>query len=194
LSGRLPVPVAAWIVVGLAAPYTLLNTLFPGPALTYALGIAIALLAVGALALAGIPPRELGMRLAPLSLRGGAVLVLMLVFIPGAALAGRIQPLDWLGDLVYAPASALAQELYFRAALLGALSRLGRGDARLAIAAQAGLFALWHLRAFAVATIPQAVGVLALSLLAGLLWGWQARRDGTILYSFLEHTLFLIVQ
>jgi membrane protease YdiL (CAAX protease family) len=191
---RLPIPVAAWIVVGLAAPYTLLNTLFPGPLLTYTLGMAIALLAVGALALAGIAPRELGVRLAPLSHEGAAVLALMLLFIPGAALAGRIQPLDWLDDLVYAPTSALAQELYFRGALLAALSRLSRGDARLAITVQAGIFALWHLRAFAVATIPQAVGVLALSLLAGLLWGWQVRRDGTILYSFLEHTLFLIVQ
>src|SRR5215813_6714424 len=43
---RLPDALAAWSVVGLAAPYILLNTLFPGPTLTYILGMALALLAM----------------------------------------------------------------------------------------------------------------------------------------------------
>ena len=191
---RLPIPIAAWIVVGLAAPYILLNTLFPGPALSYTLGMALALLALFALLLAGITPQALGLRLALPSRQGALVLALLLVFIPGALLAGRAQPLGWLDDLVYAPASALAQELYFRAALLVALRQLARGNTRLALALQAALFALWHIRAFEVATIAQALAVLALTFLAGLLWGWQAQRDRTILYTFLQHTLFLIVQ
>jgi len=182
------------MVVGLAAPYILLNTLFPGPALSYILGMAIALLALATLLRAGNTPRALGLRLAAPSRQGGLVLALLLVFILGAMLAGRAQPLGWLKDLVYAPASALAQELYFRAALLTAFKQLCRGNTRLALALQAALFALWHIRAFEVATIAQALAVLALTFLAGVLWGWQAQRDRTILYTFLQHTLFLIVQ
>ncbi len=189
-----PLPVAAWIIVGLAAPYILLNTVFPGPALTYTLGMAIALLALVVLLLAGVTPRELCLRLSLPSRQGALVLALLLVFIPGALLVGRAQPLGSLNDLVYAPASALAQELYFRAALLVALNHLSRGNIRLALALQALLFALWHIRAFEVATTAQAAAVLALTFLAGLLWGWQAQRDRTILYTFLQHTLFLIVQ
>jgi membrane protease YdiL (CAAX protease family) len=188
------VPLAAWIVIGLAIPYFALNTLFPGPLLSYTLGLALAGLAVGALLLAGLSPRELGLRLALPSRAGALVLLLMLVFIPAALLAGRAQPLGWLKDLVYAPASALAQELYFRGALLAALAHLPRSNARLALVLQALLFALWHVRAFAVATVAQALGVLVLTLLAGLLWGWQVQRDRTILWSALEHTLFLIAQ
>jgi membrane protease YdiL (CAAX protease family) len=191
---RLPDSLAAWIVVGLAAPYLLLNTLFPGPTLTYLLGMALALLAIGALVLAGATPHDLYLRLAPPSRQGAIILALMLVFIPGALLIGRMQPLGWLKDLVYAPASALSQELYFRAALLAALHRLCHGNTRRALLLQALLFALWHLRAFAVATVAQAIAILALTFLAGLLWGWHVRRDRTILYSALQHTLFLIVQ
>jgi hypothetical protein len=191
---RLPASPAAWIVVGLTAPYILLNTVFPGPMLTYTLGMALALLALGALLLAGVTPRELGLHITAPSRQSAIILALMLVFIPGALLVGRVQPLGWLKDLVYAPASALAQEIYFRAALLAALTRLCRGNTRLALTLQALLFALWHLRAFTVATVAQAVAVLALTLLAGLLWGWQVQRDRTIFWSTLEHTLFLIVQ
>ncbi len=193
-TARLPAAVAAWIVVALAAPYTALNTLFPGPLLTYTLGMALALSALGALLLTGMAPRELELRLALPSRAGALILALMLVFIPGALLAGRAQPLDWLKDLVYAPASALSQELYFRAALLVALTRLCRGDTRLALGLQALLFALWHVRAVAVVPPAQALAVLALTFVAGVLWGWQVQRDRTILWSTLEHTLFLIVQ
>jgi membrane protease YdiL (CAAX protease family) len=191
---RLPITVAAWVVVGLAAPYILLNFIFPGPVLSYTLGMALALLAFVTLLLARATPGALGLRIAAPSRQGALILALLLVFIPGALLAGRAQPLGWLNDLVYAPASALAQELYFRAALLDALKQLSRGDTRLALALQAVLFALWHIRAFEVATMAQALAVLALTFLAGVLWGWQVQRDRTILYTFLQHTLFLIVQ
>src|SRR5262245_33874376 len=124
IRGRISVPLAAWLVVALWVPYALLNTLFPGPALTYALGMALALAGLALLWLAGITPRACFVRLAPLSWRGALLLGLLLVFIPAALLAGRGQPPSWLDDIVYAPASALAQELYFRAALLAALTRL----------------------------------------------------------------------
>src|SRR5262245_17507576 len=93
-TGGLAVSLAAWLVVALWAPYALLNTLFPGPALTYALGMALALASLALLWLAGITPRDCFVRLAPLSRRGGLLLGLLLVFIPAVLLVGRGQPLS----------------------------------------------------------------------------------------------------
>lgn len=185
---------AAWLVVGLWVPYAALNTLFPGPLLTYALGLLLAALALGVLLRSGESPRALCLRLALPSRFGLLLLLLMLAFIPGVLLAGRGQAFSALDALVFAPASALGQELYFRAALLVALARLCAGRPRLAVLAQAGLFALWHVRAFLVVAPLPALGVLLLTFVAGLLWGTQVSRDRTILWVAAEHTLFLIVQ
>jgi hypothetical protein len=185
---------AAWGVVALWLPYTLLNTWFPGPALTYTLGLALTALALTMLWLGGLSPHALFLRRAPLSRPGAAILGALLLFIPAALLLGRGQPFDPLADLVYAPASALGQELFFRSALLVALLRLCGGRARLALLLQACAFALWHVRAFEVAGIGPAAGVLLVTFAAGALWGTQVQRDRTVLYAIAEHTLFLIVQ
>jgi membrane protease YdiL (CAAX protease family) len=185
----------AWVVVALWAPYALLNTLFSGPLLTYGLGLLIALVALGLLWSAGVSPRACFLALAPPSRPGLVLLALLSAFIPAALLLGRGQPFNWLEDLVYAPASALGQELFFRSALLVALGTVcRRGDARLALAGQALAFALWHVRAFRVAPLAPAVGVLVVTFMAGLLWGMQVRRDRTVLYSVLQHALFLAIQ
>jgi hypothetical protein len=194
---RLPFPIAAAVVLALAAPYVVLNTAFPGPVLTYAGGFVVAGAALGALWLAGLPPWRCFVRIALASRQGAFVLALLSLFIPAVLLAGRGQPLSPLDDLVYAPASALGQELYFRAALLTVLLRLSHGRpllARLTLPLSALLFALWHLRAFRVVAPAPALAVLFITFIAGMFWAWQARRDGTMLYTFAQHTLFLIVQ
>ncbi|HKB46163.1 MAG TPA: hypothetical protein VKC57_00595, partial [Ktedonobacterales bacterium] len=123
---------AVWIVIALWAPYALVNTLFPGPLLTYSLGLLIALVALGLLWSAGVSPRACFLALAPPSRQGLVLLALLSTFIPTALLLGRGQPFNWLDDLVYAPASALGQELYFRSALLVALGMVWqRGNAGL---------------------------------------------------------------
>src|SRR5262249_37226871 len=105
---------APWLVLALWAPYAALNTLFPGPLLTYALGLLLAALALGVLLRSGESPQALYLRLALPSRLGVLILVLLLlVFIPGALLAGRGQAFSALDALVFAPASALGQELYF---------------------------------------------------------------------------------
>ncbi len=185
---------AAWFVVAIWVPYAALNTLFPGPIITYALGLLLAAFAIGALLLSGESLRTLYLRLALPSRVGLLILLPMLVFIPGALLAGRGQPFSALDDLVYAPASALGQELYFRAALLVALAHLCARRPRLAVVVQAALFGLWHVRAFLVVGPLPALGALLLTFVAGLLWGAQDSRDRTILWTAAEHTLFLIVQ
>ncbi len=186
---------AAWIVIALWVPYALLNTLFPGPLLSYGLGLLIAVIALGLLWGAGVSPRACFLALAPPSRQGLALLALLSAFIPAVLLLGHGQPLSWLDNLVYAPASAVGQELFFRSALLVALGMVWRrGDARLALVGQALAFALWHVRAFRVAPLAPAVGVFVVTFVTGLLWGMQVRRDRTVLYAVLQHALFLAIQ
>lgn len=192
-TARLPFPVAASIVIALAMPYIALNTLFPGPVPTYALGLAIAALGLGALWLAGMPPGACFVRVAPLSRRGAWVLIGLCLYIPAVMLAGLTQPWHWVDALVFAPASALGQELYFRGALLAALRRLSPARPWLAVAWQALAFAGWHLRAFRVVSPPLALLALGGTFIVGALWGWQTSRDGTLLYVVAQHTAFLIV-
>jgi membrane protease YdiL (CAAX protease family) len=185
----LPAPWAARIVITLWLPYTLLNLFFPGPVLTYALGLLLALLALMLLKLAHV--RAIGIYPHIPSRASVVALAILTLFIPFALLIGRGQPWDWLGDMVYAPASALGQELYFRSALLTAFGPYG---SRRAILLQATLFALWHARAFRVVPTWEALLVLLGTFVAGILWGWQVRRDNTTFYAFIQHLLFLIVQ
>src|SRR3954447_4326973 len=88
---RLPLPVAARFVVALWFPYAALNTIFPSPALTYTLGLAVAASALAVLRLAGLAWADLFLRVAWPSLPGGLLLLTMMLFIPAAMLAGRGQ-------------------------------------------------------------------------------------------------------
>jgi membrane protease YdiL (CAAX protease family) len=183
---------AVGIVIALAIPYMALNFYFPGPELTYALGLALALIALVALWLAGVSPGACGVRLAPLSRRGGIVLALLLLYLPVAVWLRGDRPWELVDALVYAPASALGQELYFRGALLTALGRIGATRGWRAIAVQALAFGMWHLRAFRVVAPGLALVVVGGTGAVGALWGWQTRRDGTLLYAFAQHAAFLI--
>ncbi len=193
-EARRPSISAAWGVLALWVPYTALNTRYPGPGLTYALGLVCAVGALGILHRAGVPPHRCGVRLARLSRAGGALLAALAGFVPAALLVGRGQFDGWWAVAVHAPASAVAQELYFRAALLTALPSLCRGRPRWAVPAQALLFALWHARAFCTVPATPAAGALVLLFVGGLLWGWQVQRDRTVLYAAVQHTVFLMIQ
>jgi membrane protease YdiL (CAAX protease family) len=190
---RLSKTLASWLVIALWPPYVALNTIFPGPLMTYALGLALALLGLTMLWLAGVPLRAIYVRLAPLSPQGALLLLVLMLALPAAFIAGRLQPWNTLDNLVYAPASALAQELYFRAGLLVALTTVFRGRQFVALVAQGVLFGLWHIRAFAVVPLASAIGVILATTIAGLIWGREAQRDGTMIYAAAQHTLFLIL-
>ncbi len=186
-------PRAAQIVLALWVPYALLNTIYPGPALTYGLGLLNAGGALGVLWWGGLSPRCCFLRRRRLSARGVVLLALVSLFLPLALLAGRGQPFQALDALVYAPASAMGQELYFRAALLAVLLRYPGGERR-AVSQQALLFSLWHVRAFRVASPLAATSILLVVFAGGLLWGWQVSRDRTVLYAVVQHAVFLAVQ
>jgi membrane protease YdiL (CAAX protease family) len=121
------------------------------------------------------------------------LLAVLSVFLPLARLAGLWQSFHVLQALVYAPASAISQEVYFRAALLTVLRRQPGGE-RSAVWLQALLFSLWHLRAFRVTSPLVATAVLAVVFVGGLFWGWQVARDRTVLYAVVQHATFLAVQ
>ena len=186
-------PLAARIVLALWAPYVVLNTIYPGPALTYGLSLLIACSAIGALSWAGLSPRCCFLRWRRLSARGALLLVVLSLFLPLAYLAGLWQSFHALDALVYAPASAIAQEVYFRVALLSVLLRQPGGRRR-AVPLQALLFSAWHARAFRETSPPVAGAVLAVVFLGGILWGWQVARDRTVVYAMVQHAVFLAVQ
>jgi hypothetical protein len=189
---RLPRQLAAWAVIALWLPYVALNLIFSGPQITYLLGLALAALGLFLLRLSGVSLGECYVRVGPLSRQGALLLLLpVLVVVPAALFVGRLQPWHPLDDLVYAPVSALAQELYFRGGLLVALATVCRGRKRMALAADGALFGLWHLRAFTAVPILPAAGVIVVTTIAGLLWGLQVQRDRTILYAAAEHALIL---
>jgi CAAX prenyl protease-like protein len=190
---RLSKALAAWLVIALWPPYVALNAIFPGPPMTYTLGLALALLGLMILWLAGMPLRACYVRRAPLSRQGALLLLVLMVVVPSALLAGRLQPWRPLDDLVYAPASALAQELYFRAGLLIALSTVFHGRQNVALVTQSVLFGLWHLRAFTVVPPAPAIGIILATTIAGLIWGRETQRDGTMIYAAAQHTFFLIL-
>ena len=100
----------------------------------------------------------------------------------------------WLPALVYAPASGIAQELYFRASLLPALERALRGKKTTAILLHSIIFVSYHFRTFqSVQLFP--IGILIATVLfsAGCGWAWQVQRDRTVLWAIGQHCLFLML-
>lgn len=81
--------------------------------------------------------------MAPLSGRGLAVLAGIFVFGLAAVVPfGKWQGWNWMAALVYAPASGVSQELFFRAVLLPAVLLALKRRSRPAIVVHALLFSL----------------------------------------------------
>ncbi len=183
------------VVVGLWIPYLAVNTMYPSAEFTYAAGLVVAVASVVVLLLGGIQPPGAGIRLArPGKLTIVVIPATTMLAVIGFALVDRIQPWEWKAILFAAPASAFAQELYFRAALPSALRRGWSLSPRAANVCQAALFAAWHARAFTVVAVPTAVVVVMLAFVVGLAWGTLAARDRTVFWVVSQHCFFLAVQ
>jgi hypothetical protein len=191
-GGRPPPRTALLAIVLLWVAYTALNTWYPGPLAVCILGALPGLLGIVVVRTGDVRWSVCFLRGARLSRGGGAALALLLPFIPLALLSRGGEPVSVARLLVYAPLSALEQELYFRGVLLPLLLRAMPSVPRRAVGLQAILFAGWHLRALRVTTVPVAVVVLLGVAVAGFVWGWQVRRDGTIWYAAAEHALLLL--
>ena len=152
-------------------------------------------LSLAALFGSGATRKGLYLQLAPLSRSGGIALgITTILLLPILASSSAFLGWRWLPALVYAPASGIAQELYFRSALLGGLQRGMPGRRTAVLLVHSLVFLGFHLRTFL--SLPSfGIGVLVALVLfsAGCGWGWQVQRDRTIVWASMQHSLFLML-
>jgi membrane protease YdiL (CAAX protease family) len=191
--------IAVGVVILLWLAYTTLQTLTVlervGEPWAALLAFLPGILGAGVLLAAGFSREECTLQFRPLSWRGFAVLVAVFAFALGAMLpAGVWQGWSWMAALVYAPASGIAQELFFRAALLPAVEWTLKGRPGLALIVHSALFGLWHIGPLFLGAPAWAVlAVMLVPFLSGIGWGWQVRRDRTVLWAMLQHSLIWVI-
>jgi membrane protease YdiL (CAAX protease family) len=179
--------------------YTCLQTLFilgfANEAWSAALGFTPGILGVGTLLLAGRSRQDCYLELRKLSWPGFAVLAGIFVLGLAAVLpVSRWQGWNWTAVLVYAPASGISQELFFRSSLLPALRMALPKRRGLALVVHSILFGLWHIGPlFLGAPLWAVLAVMFVPFISGLGWGWQVERDGTVVWAMLQHSLFWVV-
>lgn len=196
---RISLALAVVAVILLWAGYTTLQTLTVlgtiGEAPSALLAFLPGILGVAVLLAAGLSREECFLVLRPLSWPGFAVLVAIFVFALAAVLpVSKWQGWSWTAALVYAPASGISQELFFRATLLPTMRRLLPGRPGLALILHSALFGLWHIAPlFLGAPLWAVAAVMLVPFLSGLGWGWQVQRDRTVLWAMVQHSLFWVV-
>ncbi len=144
---------------------------------------------------AGLSPEQCYLRYHPISRKGAVVLVAVFIFALAAIVpVSHWTGWDWSAALLYAPASGISQELFFRAALLPALMAVSRRGPGMPLVAHAALFGLWHIPPLFVGAPWWAVlAVTAVPFLSGIGWGWQVQRDRTALWAMIQHSLIWVV-
>jgi len=150
------------------------------------------LLSIGALLAAGVSRDECGLAVRRLSRAGLVVLALTFLLLLPILLSGTATRWDPLAALIYAPASGIAQELFFRAALLPALINAMAGHRQRALVLHCLIFVAYHFRTFrSIGAVGPSIAVGAVLFLASLAWGWESQRDRTILWTSIQHSIFL---
>ncbi len=169
----------------LKEPFVSLAGFLPG-----ALGIIV-------LFLSGFKREDCYLRFGWISWSGLGVYILMLTLMVPVVLTGihsvKWAGWDWVMMLIYAPASGIAQELYFRSTLLPTLRRAFTGRVFLALTISSLMFALYHAGMFLVAPVGVAAGALVVTFMAGMGWGWQVGHDKTVLWAMVHHSLLQMI-
>ena len=192
---NLPFPVALLITLIMGVFYTWVDLRqFPEPTQSL-LAFIPGLASLGVLFAAGLRRDKLNLQLASLSGAGaGALGITTILLLPILVSSSAYIGWRWVPALVYAPASGIAQELYFRSALLGGLERAMPGRKVAALITHSLVFIGFHLRTFlSLPSLGIGIVVGTVLFLAGCGWGWQVQRDRTILWAALQHSLFLMV-
>jgi membrane protease YdiL (CAAX protease family) len=187
---------AIGIAIALWLAYTAIQTLsvvYPvAEPWSSAIGFVPGLLALGVLLAAGCSAQECYLEPGRPSRAGLAVLVTIAVLALVVVLPfGRWQGWNWQAALLYAPADGIAQELFFRSALLPAMHlAFKRKRPWLALLLHTLLFGLWHIAPlFLGAPLWAVVAVMLVPAVCGIGWGWQVQRDGTVLWAMVQHSL-----
>jgi membrane protease YdiL (CAAX protease family) len=175
--------------------FTVLFALYLPEPYASLVGFLPGLAGVGVLLWSGFSPRDCYLSLKYPSRAGGLMLVLLTLSMLPVAWSS-LEAGGWAGLnawqlLVFAPASGIAQELYFRSALLPALETVF--SRRLALLGSSALFALFHLGMLRVAPIWAVGSALGLTFFVGLGWGWQVQRDRTVLWAMAHHALLQMI-
>ena len=191
-----PFPLAIAITLAMGVVYTALDTLPPPEPVQSLLAFALGGISLITLAAAGLPRTELNLRLAPISRPGlGALGATTILLLPILGSSTGWTGWRWLPGLVYAPASGIAQELYFRSSMLPGLERVFGSRKTVALLVHSAIFVGFHFRTFkAIPSLPLALLVAAVLFMAGCGWGWQVQRDRTVAWAMLQHSLFLVLR
>lgn len=198
-EGGLQIPVAIGLLFLLWVGYTVLQSLFLvlqyDRAQVSILEFIPGILGVGILLKAGFSKADCYLRLAWPSWKGLFMLAAFSLVWPFVLSSGRWTGWDWQAALVQG-AGGISQELFFRAALLPALLVLFKNRPLPALLLHVVLFAIWHAGAFLITPaelIAGPIAIVSLSLVAGLVWGWQTIHDRTILWAMIHHSLLWVV-
>ena len=181
--------------LGYATLQTLSTLGILGEGLYAAISFLPGVLGVGLLLWSGHSPAACFLQVRRPSWAGLAMLAGVMLFALAAILpAGTWQGWDWTAALVYAPASGVSQELFFRAALLPAMLAVWKRRPALGVVAHTVLFGLWHIGPlFLGAPLWAVFAVMAVPAVSGLGWAWAVRRDRTVLWAMVQHTLIWVI-
>lgn len=181
------------IVLVLAVAYTAHDTLQMHEPFFSVVSFAPGMISLWVLLSSGFTREECGLAARWFSRPGIVVLVLTFLLLLPILLPGTpVVRWDLLSAVVYAPASGVAQELFFRSALLPVLTKcLGRRS-RLALPIHCVVIVAYHLRTFrSIGAFGPSIAVAVVLFLAGLAWGWESQRDRTVLWTSVQHSIFL---
>jgi membrane protease YdiL (CAAX protease family) len=194
-QARIPFTLALVIILVMSVAYTVLDTLQPQEPILSILAFIPGVVNLVALFAAGLTRTDTNLRLARLSWQGAATLaVVTILLLPILGSTTSFVGWHWLPALVYAPASGIAQELFFRSSLLPALERVLPGRKTIALLLHSAIFIGFHYRTFqSIPSIGPALIVAVVLFAAGCGWGWQVQRDRTVVWAMVQHSLFLVL-
>ena len=196
-SRRLAIATAS--VMLLWAGYTTLQTMAVASRVSEELSAALCflpgLIGVTILLIVGVKREDCFLVFHPISRKGFAVLTVVFVFALSTMLPVMVwKGWSWTAALILAPATGIAQELFFRSTLLPTLRHVFSRDSRLALILHSVLFGFWHIGPLFVGAPAWAViAVMAVPFLSGIGWGWQVVHDRTVIWAMIQHSLIWVI-
>lgn len=186
---------ARFIILFLWIFYSTFQILFLDQPFVDLIGFMVGAISIISLIAAGFSTRDCYLRFTPISKKGAVLYaVTFLLWLAMVIPTGGKPHWDWLSVFVYAPATSVTQELFFRSALLPLLLTIFKGNFKAALIAHSFLFGIWHMGVFTTnAPISIAIIVVMVPMFFSMAWGWQTQRDGTVVWAILHHTSLQIV-
>lgn len=183
------------IVLVLWGCYSTFQIIFLDQPFVDLIGLLVGILAILALIYSGLSCNDCYLRFSPISKKGVVLyLAIFFLWIGIVVPTGGKPQWDWRSTLILAPATSIAQEIFFRSALLPALLQCLKGKFGWALLIHSILFAIWHMGVFTTNAPPAAAtAVILVPFLISFAWGWQVHRDRTVFWAILHHTSLQIV-